>query len=98
MDFDFMRASTSNYTQPTKTTDRVVLLYDGFSAYLLIVDEASRYMWVFLTHSKSSPIDIIDTFLSRFGHERGGVIGHGIVGRIFPIMAHLAKVRRWNKR
>jgi hypothetical protein len=26
------------------------------------------------------------------------VIGHGIVGRIFPIMARLAKVRRWSKR
>jgi hypothetical protein len=26
------------------------------------------------------------------------VIGHGIVGRIFPSMAHLAKVRRWSKR
>jgi len=74
MDFGFMRASTSNYTQPSKTTDRVVVSYDGFSAFLLVVDEASRYMWVFLTHSKSPPIKIIDTFLSRFGHERGGSI------------------------
>jgi hypothetical protein len=26
------------------------------------------------------------------------VIGHGIVGRDIPIMARLAKVRRWSKR
>ncbi len=26
------------------------------------------------------------------------VIGHGIVGKDIPIMAHLAKARRWRKR
>jgi hypothetical protein len=26
------------------------------------------------------------------------VIGHGIVGKDIPIMAHLAKARRWSKR
>jgi hypothetical protein len=74
MDFGFMRASTSNFSQPNKKNDRVVQSYDGFSAYLLVVDEASRYVWVFLTTSKTPPIDIIDTFLSRFGHESGGSI------------------------
>jgi len=74
MDFGFMRASTSNYSQPNKKSDRVVMSYDGYSAYLLVVDEASRYAWVFLTHSKTPPLDIIDTFLARFGHTRGGSI------------------------
>jgi len=46
MDFGFMRASTSNFTKPNKKDDRVVLSYDGFSSYLLIIDEASRYVWV----------------------------------------------------
>ena len=94
MDFGFMRASNSNYTQPTKTTDRVVLSYDGFSAYLLIVDEASRYMWVFLTQSKSPPIDIIDTFLSRFGHERGGSIRTDQGGELARSFALSDKVLR----
>ena len=49
MDFGFMRASSSDYSRRDKTKDRVVLSYDGFSLYLLIVDEASRYIWVFLT-------------------------------------------------
>ncbi len=26
------------------------------------------------------------------------VIGHGIIGKDIPIMAHLAKARRWSKR
>ena len=35
-----MRASTSDYSRRDKTRDRVVFSYDGFSSYLLIVDEA----------------------------------------------------------
>ncbi len=33
------------------------------------------------------------------GHdgEIDSVIGHGIVGKDIPIMAHLAKARRWSK-
>ncbi len=43
-------------------------------SYLLVVDEASRYIWVFLMKSKEPPLDIIDTFLDRFGHVNGGSI------------------------
>ena len=56
MDFGFMRASTDDYRRPNKNTDRVVQSYDGFSAYLLIVDGASRQVWVFLTKSKTPPL------------------------------------------
>jgi hypothetical protein len=70
MDFGFMRASTSNFSKPNKKDDRVVLSYDGFSSYLLIVDEASRFVWVFLTGTKEPPLDIVDAFLSRFGHAQ----------------------------
>jgi hypothetical protein len=69
-----MRASTSDYSHCDKTKDRVVFSYDGFSSYLLIVDEASRYIWVFLTHSKSPPLDIISEFLQQHGHKEGGCI------------------------
>jgi hypothetical protein len=44
-----MRSSTLDYARPNKAIDRVVLLYDGFNSYLLVVDEALRYAWVFLT-------------------------------------------------
>jgi hypothetical protein len=52
LDFGFMRTSTSDFKRPNKAQDRVVLSYDGFLSYLLIVDEASRHVWVFLTKSK----------------------------------------------
>jgi hypothetical protein len=66
-----MRASTLNYSQPSKKNDRVVLLYDGYSSYLLVIDEASCYIWVFLTTSKEPPLDIIDAFLGHFRHKQG---------------------------
>ena len=55
MGFGFMRASTLDYSRRDKAKDWVVISYDGYSSYLLIVDEASCYIWVFLTASKSPP-------------------------------------------
>jgi hypothetical protein len=55
MDFGFIRASHDDYRCPNKTTDWVVQSYDDYSAYLLIVDGASRRLWVFLTASKPPP-------------------------------------------
>jgi hypothetical protein len=74
MDFGFMRASAADYSCPHKGTDRVVRSYDGYSSYLLIIDEASRYVWVFLTASKNPPLDIVTEFLHHHGHEDGGSI------------------------
>ena len=74
MDFGFMRASSSNYSRPNKTTDWMIDSWDGYSLYLLVVDEASRYIWVFLTKSKEPPLDIIDTFLDCFGLKIGSSI------------------------
>ncbi len=74
MDFGFMRASCSDYRKPNPKTDRVVQSWDGYSSYLLVVDKASRFMWVFLTKSKDPSLDIINQFLWKFGHEGGGSI------------------------
>jgi hypothetical protein len=74
MDFGFMHASTSTYGRPNKADDRIVLSHDSFSAYLLVIDEASRYAWVFLTDGKDPPNTIIHEFLTRFGHADGGSI------------------------
>ena len=38
------------------------------------MDEASRFMWVFLTKSKDPPLDIIDQFLWKFCHDGDGSI------------------------
>ena len=74
MDFGFMRVSDSDFDGRDRTRARVIKSWDGFSSYLLIVDEASRYIWVFLTKSKDPPIDIVESFLGKFGHAEGGIV------------------------
>jgi hypothetical protein len=74
MDFGFMRSSTSDYAHPNKSMDRVVSSYDGYTSYLLIIDEASRMAWVFLTKSKDPPLDIVRAFLTLHGHSDGGCV------------------------
>ncbi len=69
-----MRASSPDYNGTWHSGPRVVTSWDGFSLYLLIVDEASQYIWVFLTTLKEPPVDIINAFLTRFGHKDGGSV------------------------
>jgi len=73
MDFAFMRASTSDYKCPNKHTDQVVTSYDGHTSHLIIVDSASRRVWAFLTKTEEPPLDILSTFMKKFG------IGNGVV-------------------
>jgi hypothetical protein len=44
-----MGALALDYSQPDKMKDCVVCSYDGYSSYLLVIDEASRFGWIFLT-------------------------------------------------
>ena len=44
MDFGFMRASSLDYSRPNKKHDWVIDSWDGYSSYLLVVDEASWYI------------------------------------------------------
>jgi hypothetical protein len=55
MDFGFLRSLTDDYKQPNKATNRIVLSHNGYSSHLVIVDGASRRVWVFLTKSKEPP-------------------------------------------
>jgi hypothetical protein len=74
MDFGFMRASTSDYSTPNLATDHVVASFDGYVAYLIIVDEASKFVWIFLRKSKEPPVDLVSHFLQIYGRRSGGVI------------------------
>jgi hypothetical protein len=74
MDFGFMRTSAANYSQASKSKDCVVYSYDGFTSYLLILDEALQFIWVFLTLSKDPPLDLVSEFLHQHGHEDGGCV------------------------
>ena len=49
MDFGFIRASSIDYCRPNITSDRVIDSYDGYSSYLLIVDDKSAMSWIFFT-------------------------------------------------
>ena len=59
LDYGFMRASATDYSRPSKATDRVVQSFDGYNCYLLIVDEVSHHVWVFLCQSKEPPVEIV---------------------------------------
>ncbi len=74
INFGFMRASASDYSWPDKSKDRVIQSFDGYSSYLLIIDEASHFVWIFLTASKDPPLDIIRVFLTQHGHSEGGSV------------------------
>jgi hypothetical protein len=98
MDFGFMRAATSDFSRPNKKTNRVVNSYDGFSLYLLIVDEATQYIWVFLTKLKAPPLDILVSFFARFGHEHGGSVRTdqgGELARLFALSDLLLRKHRY---
>jgi hypothetical protein len=74
VDYRFMQASMLYYQCPNKVSGRVITSFDGLTLYLLIVDEASCHMWVFLTSHKDLSLDLIDKFPTRFGHPDGGLI------------------------
>ena len=62
MYFGFVRGSDykiKNKTGPTITST------DGFNLYLTIVNRATRYTWIFLTTSKSPPINIVQRVLQN---------------------------------
>ncbi len=92
-----MQASSSNYSRPNKTTDRVIDSWDGYSLYLLVVDEASRYIWVFLTKSKDPPLDIIDMFLDHFGLKIGSSIQSDQGGELARSVAFFDMLLRKHK-
>jgi hypothetical protein len=76
MDFGFICASSVDYHCSNVTSDRVIDSYNGYSSYLLIMDNKSSMSWIFLTQSKSPPLELVRLFLCTFGCNRslGGFI------------------------
>ena len=52
----------------------MVKSFDGYESYLLVVDETSRHVWVFLTELKEPPTETVTDFMRRHGHKDGGMI------------------------
>ena len=62
-DFGFMR--TKHY-QEEDSEGNLQTSVDGKNAYLLVVDRATRYMWVYLSSSKQPPIEFCKGVLHKF--------------------------------
>jgi hypothetical protein len=69
MDIGFIRGPKNlkeimgnSYVTPQATSQ---LSHDGYSAYLSIINAASRFIFCFPLKSKSPPIDLIDKFFSK---------------------------------
>ena len=74
IDFGFVRGSPSMPSPSSPSRNRPLkTCRNGFNCYLLITDSATRYTWVFPTASKDSPINILDTFLTKYGAMNGEV-------------------------
>ena len=63
MDFGFVRGSEYKIKQEFGPT---ITSIDGFNSYLIIVDRVTRYAWIYLTISKSPPINIVQRVLHKF--------------------------------
>ena len=49
----------------------MVTSFDGYNSYLLVVDESTKYTWVYLCTSKEPPIALIEMHLDHFGSKSG---------------------------
>ena len=62
MDFDFVRVSEFKQVKDGITITSI----DGYNCYLVIIDRATRYTWIFLQSSKDPPLTPIKLILSTF--------------------------------
>ena len=63
MDFGFVRGTGYIIKREDNST---ITSIDGYNSYLIIVDRVTRYIWIFLTKSKSPPISAAQSILKKF--------------------------------
>lgn len=56
---------------PDKTKDHAVTEFDGYNSYLLVVDESTKYTWVYLCELKEPLLHLIDLHLDQIGGKSG---------------------------
>lgn len=69
MDFGFVRSK--NWVMKTEE-GKTITSIDGFNSYLLVIDRATRYLWVYLTKSKAPPIAAVNKLLQFYGPQVKG--------------------------
>ena len=73
MDFGFIKAVDN---ESDDKISNLIRSYDGYNSYLLIIDKKTRYIWIFLSESKSPPVATVDKFFMKHGipqDKRGGL-------------------------
>ena len=63
MDYGFLSGKDQN--------NQIIRSHEGYNSYLLIIDAKTRYMWTFLSKTKSPPIKTIQLFLQVYGAPHG---------------------------
>ena len=67
MDYGFVRGN--DITKPDDGP--LITSKEGYNCYLLIADEYSRHLWIFLFANKKPPISAVTTFLNTHGTHTG---------------------------
>ena len=70
MDIGFFRGPKNLqevYDRRAEPQPKLIESRQGFVCYLLIVDRATRYLWIFPMRSKSVSLELIDIFLRTHG-------------------------------
>ena len=60
MDFGFVKYKNND------TNGKLLLSQQGFGSYLLIIDEYTRYIWIFPTKTKEPPAEVVDQFMINY--------------------------------
>lgn len=68
MDFGFVRGSAF---KAKNDKGQIITSRDGYNSCLIIVDNHTRYSWIFLSTSKHPPLKIVEQFLDRYGIKDG---------------------------
>ena len=68
MDFGFVRGSEF---RSKNEKGQIITSRDGYNSCLILVDNHTRYTWIFLSTSKQPPLHIVTQFLDRYGIKEG---------------------------
>ena len=66
MDFGFVRGSDWS---KELNDGKLVTSVDNYRSYLIVIDRASRYAWIFLTKLKTPPVKQVDKLLKNMEEQ-----------------------------
>ena len=70
IDFEFVRGSDFKVPTGQKGEGPTLTSIDAKNSYCIIVDRATRYIWVHLDNTKQPPIDPVRMVLRKFGNKQ----------------------------